>query len=53
MWKKLADKLFCRHTWKSHAKNIYPSVMLNGNRNEQTIEILICENCGKIKQIYY
>lgn len=36
MWKKIVDKLFCRHTWKSHAKNIYPSVMLNDNRNEQT-----------------
>ena len=53
MWKKIVDKLFCTHKWNSIAKNIYPSVMLNGNRVEQTIEVLICDKCGKIKQINY
>ena len=53
MWKKIVDKLFCTHKWGSHAKNLYPSTAINGNRMEQTVEVLICEKCGKIKQINY
>ena len=53
MWKKIVDKLFCTHKWSSHAKNLYPSTAINGNRMEQTVEVLICEKCGKIKQIMY
>lgn len=53
MWKKVVDKLFCTHKWSSHAKNLYPSTAINGNRMEQTVEVLICEKCGKIKQIMY
>ena len=53
MWKKIVDKLFCTHKWSSHSKNLYPSTAINGNRMEQTVEVLICEKCGKIKQIMY
>ena len=54
MWKKIVDKLFCTHKWNSHAKapkKLYWDGELNipsGN-----IEVLICEKCGKIKQINY
>lgn len=50
---KMIEKLFCTHSWKSHAKNIYRFDYLNNNKYEQTTEILICEKCGKIKQINY
>ena len=53
MWKKITEKLFCTHKWISHAKNLYPNNTINGNRYDQTVEILICEKCGKIKQIMY
>jgi len=53
MWKSIIEKLFCTHSWKSHAKNIYRFDCLNGNKSEQTTEVLICEKCGKIKQISY
>lgn len=53
MWKSIVEKLFCTHQWVSHAKNLYSSTALNGNKAEQTVEILICKKCGKIKQILY
>lgn len=53
MWKKIIDKLFCNHKWNSHAKNCYSNGEFNAGRIESTSEILICEKCGKIKQINY
>lgn len=53
MWKKIVDKLFCTHHWGSHAKNLYSTQLNNGGREEKTLEILICDKCGKIKQIMY
>ncbi len=53
MWKTIIEKLFCTHSWKSHAKNLYPSNSVNNNRFEQTTEVLICQKCGRIKQINY
>lgn len=53
MWKKILDKLFCTHKWNSHAKNLYSNQLNNGGREEKTLEILICDKCGKIKQINY
>ena len=50
---RLIEKALCLHHWSSHAKNLYPSTAINGNRMEQTVEVLICEKCGKIKQIMY
>lgn len=53
MWKNIIDKLFCLHSWKSIAKNIYPNNWANGNRYEQTTEVFVCQKCGKFKQINY
>ncbi len=53
MWKTIINKLFCLHQWKSHAKSTYRFDYLNGNKSEQITEIIICDKCGKIKQINY
>lgn len=49
MLKKLLEKWSCKHKWQIHHKaNIY------GSGYDMPTEIrhtLICENCGKIKQI--
>lgn len=47
MMKHIITKLFCKHRWISHAKQFYY------NRTDSNVEILICEECGKIKQIEY
>lgn len=50
---------FCNHKWKTHAKKEYRWEELNKKSYPmkeiycETIEILVCENCGKIKQIKY
>lgn len=47
--------MFCSHKWKSHTKKSYEwnekGDMINTVSN--TIEVLICEECGKIKKIKY
>lgn len=56
--KKLFEKLFCKHKWKSHVKqpvhqvkrDSYGEIILN---HEYIDEVLICENCGKIEKIRY
>jgi len=53
MWKLIIEKLFCTHNWKSHAKNLYSNQLNNGGREEKTLEVLICQKCGRIKQIMY
>lgn len=45
--KTIINKLFCGHKWFTHAKQYY------SNRATSNTEILICEKCGKIKQIEY
>lgn len=45
MWLIIIGKLFCMHEWKSHAKK--------ENHYTETTEVLICENCGKVKVIKY
>lgn len=57
--KNLFKKLFCLHKWKSHARTTYNwkeriDGSWNGYQNvSETTEILICTECGKIKQIKY
>lgn len=46
MIKRFIDKYMCLHTWTSHSlKNIF--------REDKTVEILICEKCGKIHKLEY
>jgi Fe2+ or Zn2+ uptake regulation protein len=56
----LLKKLFCLHKWKSHDKREFTdSKRSHFNPHEwiktrnYTKEVLICENCGKIKHIEY
>lgn len=60
-------KLFCKHKWKTHAKDVHEWNDLNivngtdawfnpalvGQKKRRTTEILICEECGAIKKIIY
>lgn len=59
--KKLFEKLFCKHKWKSHSKEsfqretfqrVYGGEVSLG-KSIYTTEVLICEICGKIKTIQY
>lgn len=55
---KLFKKLFCLHKWKLHSKKEYEwkERVVGSLYNEtvsQTVEILICQECGKIKNIKY
>lgn len=43
---------FCRHKWFSHAIKIYEWEE-NKEEYSETIEILICEKCGKIHKLEY
>jgi len=52
------QKLFCKHKWKSHSKKemrVEYFNRYNQPRGERdfTKEVLICENCGKVKTIEY
>jgi hypothetical protein len=55
----LLTKIFCKHKWKTHAKKDYIwSQKVEGTwdrveRVSTTSEVLICEKCGKIRQIEY
>jgi hypothetical protein len=54
--KKLWRKWMCKHKWSSHAKKNYSRKISDhwGTRSSQyTREILICEHCGKIKELEY
>lgn len=58
---------FCKHKWKSHEKKVYeydkfevvPGSMLTWEKHVErvtysnTVEIMICEKCGKIKELNY
>lgn len=53
-------KLFCRHKWISHAKNIHMIATLKHSGRDiqkeavtNTTEIIFCTNCGKVKKIKY
>lgn len=50
-------KLYCMHNWMVHAKKEFDRhlTFYNGGTKTETIviEVLICEKCGKIKQIEY
>lgn len=62
--KALFEKWFCRHKWKTHfSKQVTIETHLS-DENKKTFgldcthrrfirEVLICENCGKIKIIEY
>lgn len=46
MWKLIITKLFCHHKWLTHnTKQNY--------RSDETTEVLICQECGKIKILRY
>lgn len=59
--------LFCNHKYKTHYKKVYEwneTEIVNGTQNwykplteisqfSETVEVLICENCGTIKKIVY
>lgn len=65
--KILLDKLFCKHEWKSHVKETYnwsTTELVKGTEhyfhpkldvieNSETVEVLICQKCGKIHKITY
>jgi hypothetical protein len=55
----LFEKTFCKHKWKSHNKQErtlserVPYTDRYVVTKEFTREVLVCEKCGKIKQIEY
>ncbi len=56
--RKLFEKWFCKHKWKSHHKKERElwEQDLQGREvktKDFTREVLICEICGKIKTIEY
>lgn len=62
--KRLFEKWFCKHKWKSHfkrdmrSKTYVENLMGDGYNDtgitkEYTREVLMCEYCGKIKTIEY
>jgi Fe2+ or Zn2+ uptake regulation protein len=65
--KNILDKLFCKHQWKTHAKEIYSweqTEIVEGTEHwikpkfntieyGETVEVLICEKCGKVHKINY
>lgn len=65
--KNILDKLFCKHQWKTHAKETYSweemevvketehwiRPKLNKVEYSETVEVLICEKCGKVHKINY
>jgi hypothetical protein len=65
--KAMFEKLFCRHKWKTHAKEKYewkqieiveetkywPTPIQQVIEYSNIEEVLICESCGKIHQIEY
>lgn len=67
MIQQIIDKLFCKHKWKTHNKvkyNWVEKVPLRGTeyyylpqyqeqKFSEITEILICDNCGKVKKIDY
>lgn len=56
---KILKKFLCSHKWKTHAKKEYEwNEHIEGTwgkfqRVGETTEILICQECGKIKKIKY
>ena len=52
-------RMFCKHKWKTHTKKNYQweqKVEGTWDRFEtlsETVEVLICEKCGKIHKIKY
>lgn len=54
MFKYILDKLFCKHSWKvfSQTKSYKEGQSeAKGNLPIRITQILICQKCGKIKQI--
>lgn len=59
---RIMDKFFCLHKWTTHAKikieweteqkGMAPNT-IRMIKHEQTTEILVCEGCGKIKNLEY
>jgi hypothetical protein len=51
--------IFCKHKWKTHTKKVYEWYeKIDGSWDKtqlvsETIEILICDKCGKLKKIKY
>ena len=64
---RLFHRLFCKHKWATHTKKEYEWTnveIIKGTEDDfkpkfqnrkysKTREVLICANCGKIKQIEY
>lgn len=57
-------QLFCAHKWQSHSKEkksseIFIRNIIGDNYNPTgivqnvTVEVLVCQKCGKIKKIKY
>ena len=57
MLKRLFEKWTCKHSWKSHNKQEFTRKGIDqyGHKynHDYTKEVLICENCGKIKIMQY
>lgn len=59
--KRLFEKWFCKHKWKSHYNEQFQEESfrrVHGGEESLgktvfTKEVLICENCGKIKKLEY
>lgn len=65
--KNILEKLFCKHQWKTHVKETYSweeMEVVEGTEHwirpkfntveySETVEILICEKCGKVHKINY
>lgn len=56
---RLLKKLFCSHKWKTFSKKEYNwEEKIDGTWDKlqsfsETIEVITCEHCGKIKKIKY
>lgn len=50
MWKKLIEKLLCMHKWQVH-ETVRIFETPEAKYPVSSSQVLICEHCGKIKQI--
>jgi hypothetical protein len=51
-FQRIMRKMFCFHRWKSH-NNTTEHHSSPTTQGDVIREILVCENCGRIKQIQY
>lgn len=64
---QILDKILCKHDWKTHTKKVYkwtkreplPGTEYWYNpiwqkiKYSETVEVLVCKKCGKVKKVFY